>query len=350
MCRGREAAFDEGRAGRQRERRLRDVFVGMGEDAGPEFIAFCGRRRGADQHPVATRAVHLLDDDLVEALEHVVPVLGTMKPPGRHVVQDRLLTQVELDHVGDVGIDRLVVGDAGADRIGERHASGAIGGEQAGHAKHRVGTKRARIEKIVVHPAVDHVDPLRSLRRAHVHRVALHEEVDALDELDTHLLGEERVFVIGRVVGTRRQHGDRRRLFARGRQRVEVLEQEIGVVLHRPDRLRREELGKEPHHHPAVFEHVGHAGGDAEIVLEHVILAFVGADDIHARDVRIDVAGNVHPVHLLAVLVVAEHALARDDARGEDLLVVIDVVQECVQRADALAQSDGRASSIRPRE
>ena len=37
--------------------------------------------------------------------------------------------------------------------------------------------------------------------------------------------------------------------------------------------------------------------------------------------------------------VVAEHALARDDAGREDRLVVVDVVQERVQRVHALAQA-----------
>jgi hypothetical protein len=105
------------------------------------------------------------------------------------------------------------------------------------------------------------------------------------------------------------------------------------------DRLRRKELGEKPHHHPAVLEHVGHARRHAQVVLEHVIVARAHADDIDARNVRIYAARDVHALHFLAVLVVAEHALARHDAGFENLLVVIDVVQERVERAHALAQA-----------
>ena len=44
------------------------------------------------------------------------------------------------------------------------------------------------------------------------------------------------------------------------------------------------------------------------------------------------------PTHFRAELGVAEHALARHDAGLEDRLIVIDVVQERVQRLHALAQ------------
>ena len=88
------------------------------------------------------------------------------------------------------------------------------------------------------------MDSLRTFRRAHVYGIALNEKVDALDQLDPHLLGQECVFVIGGVVGARGENGDRRRLPTGRRQRMEVLEQQVRVMLDRPDRLGREELGR----------------------------------------------------------------------------------------------------------
>ena len=111
--------------------------------------------------------------------------------------------EVEADHVRHERIDRLVVGDAGADRVGQRHLAGAVGGEQARHAEHRIGAEGERIEEIVVDAAIDHVDALRTARGAHVHRVVLDEEILALDQLDAHLLRQERVLEVRRVVGTR---------------------------------------------------------------------------------------------------------------------------------------------------
>ena len=77
-------------------------------------------------------------------------------------LQDRLLGQVEADHVLDERIDRLVVGDAGADGVGQRDVAGAVGLHQVGHAEQAVGPERLGIEEVVVEPAVDDVDPLRA--------------------------------------------------------------------------------------------------------------------------------------------------------------------------------------------
>ena len=62
---------------------------------------------------------------------------------------------------GNVGVERLVVGDAGADGVGERDVAGAIGVEQAGDAEVRVAAERQRIEEVVVDAAVDDVDARR---------------------------------------------------------------------------------------------------------------------------------------------------------------------------------------------
>ena len=144
--------------------------------------------------------------------------------PSRHVVQNRLLGQIKTDHVRHEGIDGLVVGDAGPDRVGERDAAGAIRGEQPRHAQDRVGAERPRIEKIVIDPAVQDVNAARTAGRAHVHGIVLHEQILALDQLDTHLLGEESVFEICRVVRARREQGHFGPLLSRRRDAAEVLE------------------------------------------------------------------------------------------------------------------------------
>ena len=162
------------------------------------------------------------------------------------------------------------------------------------------------------------------------------EQVLALDQLHAHLLREERVLEIRRVERAGRHHGNRRAVLAGRRHGVQVLEQRIGIVLDRPDRLRREKLREEPHHHLAVLEHVRDAGGHAQIVLEHAVVAAVETDHVDAGDVRVDAAGDVDADHLAAVLRIAEHAFGGNDAGAENRLLVIDVVQEQVQRVHAL--------------
>ena len=64
-----------------------------------------------DQHAVAARAVHLLDHQLVEIVEHVLEGFGLAAAVRRHVLQDRLLAQEEPHDLRHVAVDRLVVGD-----------------------------------------------------------------------------------------------------------------------------------------------------------------------------------------------------------------------------------------------
>ena len=119
------------------------------------------------------------------------------------MVEDRLLAEVEADHLGHVRVDRLVVGDAGADRVRERDVAGAVGVHQARHAEQAVVAEDERVEEVVVDAAVDDVDPLQPARRAVKTRLSVHDEIAALDELDAHLAREERVLEVRRVVRAR---------------------------------------------------------------------------------------------------------------------------------------------------
>jgi hypothetical protein len=141
-------------------------------------------------------------------------------------------------------VDRLVVGDAGADGVGQRHVAGAVGVEQARHAEHGILAEGQRIEEVVVDAAVDHVHPARALGGAHEDRVVAHEEVVALDQFDAHLLGEEGVLEIGAVELARRQHHDVRIAHARGATERRLSQQQVGVVLDRRDRLAANSSGK----------------------------------------------------------------------------------------------------------
>ena len=68
--------------------------------------------------------------------------------------------------------------------LGEKHYNYGVRAEMYG------------IEKVVIHPAVHHVDALFALGRAHVHDIAATHQVTALDELDAHLAGQKRVLKI----------------------------------------------------------------------------------------------------------------------------------------------------------
>jgi hypothetical protein len=117
--------------------------------------------------------------------EDVFSVFGFAQYPGVDVGDEGGLAEIEADHLGDIGVNRFVVGHAGADGIGDGDVAGAIGGEQAGDAEHGVGAKHEGIQEVVVDAAVNHVDALRPLRGAREYCLVTDEEVLTFHELYT---------------------------------------------------------------------------------------------------------------------------------------------------------------------
>ena len=274
----------------------------------------------------------------------MIELLGIARQVRRHVVEDRLLAEVVADDLRDVPVDHLVVGDARADRVRQRDVARADRAEQPRDAEHRLGAERERIEELVVDPAVDdvHLPPPR--RGAHVDAVLQHEEVAALDELDPHLLGQEGVLEVGGVVDARRQHHDARpaggtRDGPTRREADEVVEELPGVGVDRADAELGEPVGERPRHDLPVREHVRDAAGCAQVVLEDHPATVVAPDQIAAGDVDVLVVRNVDADDLPAEVAGQHDEPARHDPVAQDLLPVVDVVEEAVQRLDALSQA-----------
>ena len=99
----------------------------------------------------------------------------------------------------DVGVDGFVVGDSGADGVGEGYVARAICVEEAGDAEDGIAAETERIEEIVVNAAIDDIDAAQAGGGAHVDDVVVDEKVAAFDQFDAHLLGEKCVFEIGGV-------------------------------------------------------------------------------------------------------------------------------------------------------
>ena len=114
---------------------------------------------------------------------------------------------------------------------------------QARNAERRVRPEGERIEEVVVDAAVDHIDALEALRGAHVCERAPDDDVAALHQLDPEFVGQEGMFVVGRIVDARRQQHDRRvGGSARRRHRLQRRQQLVGIVLDRRHAMTREQL------------------------------------------------------------------------------------------------------------
>ena len=269
----------------------------------------------------------------------------------RDVLEQRILAEIEFDEVRHIAVERLVVGDAGADCIGDGHIACQIGAHKARDPQHRGRIEHQRVEEVVVDATVDDVDALRPAGRAHEHDVVGDEEVAALDQFDAELVGEEGMFVIGRIERTRRQQDDHRLVIAGARRdRAQAGQQRVGIILDRRDAVLGEEVGHQPHRHLAVLQHIGDAGGGAGVVLEHVENVGVDAHDVDAGDMDPDVVGRAAADHFGPVIGVAQDQFGRDQPLFEDRARAIDVAQEHVQRIHPLDEAGLQPRPFRARD
>src|SRR5262249_41757426 len=236
-------------------------------------------------------------------------------------------------------INALVIGDAGADAIGQCHVAGPIGAYQTSDAELTIAPKRQGIEEIVVHAAVEHVHLAQARRGPHANLAVVEAQVAALDQFDTHLAGEETVLEVCRVVQARGQHGDGRLVHSGRGDGAEHGRQVGGVVVHRTHVVAAEERGKDLLHHLAVLEDVTDAGRSAAVVLQYEVFAGRGADQVDARDVDVHGARHGQADRFAPVARGAEDQFGRHDAVLEHLPAVVDVVDEEVEGANALLQA-----------
>ena len=97
-----------------------------------------------------------------------------------------------------------------------------------------------------------------------------------------------------------------------------------------------QQVGEGAQHHVPVLDDIAHPGRRARIVLEHHEVSVIVPDDVGAADMDIGAVRQVDALHDRAVVGVAEHQVARQHAVPQDVLLVIDVVQQMVERGHAL--------------
>ena len=308
-----------------------------------------GRGR-PDQHAIAARSVHFLDHEVFQIVEHIGQRLGFRTAPCFHVFQKRALAGVEFDDLGHVAVNCLVVGNPRARRVGDGDPARAIDIHDPRHAKRAFRVEVQRVEEIVIDTTVKHVDRFVACGGAHRDAPVNHAQIVPFDKLHPHCISKEGMFVIGRIVDARRQHRDDRIAGAgRGRASRQRPAQFRGIILHRLHAVLRKQFGEHLEHRLAVFQHVADARRRACVVLKHVELARAGAHKVDAHNIGIDTARRLHPDHLRQEGVVAADHFRRNAPRLDDLLRVVDVVQEGVDRAHPLFDAARQAVPLCPR-
>ena len=286
-------------------------------------------------------------------LEHVFQVFWLAANPGGNVQQNGLFAQIKANHVRHVRVHRLVVGHASARRIANGHIACCISLHQTGTAQGGVGPEDTRVQKIVVHPAVNHIHLLQALRGGHVQKIVFDNQILALDQFDAHLLRQKRVLVISAVVHAGREHHHGGVCAAHGRAVAQGLQQQVWVIRHRRNRVDVEQIREQPHHHFAVFQHVRHTRRNPQVVFQHVINAVTvgirGTHHVHPGDVRVNVAGHMYADHLRAILGVFQNQIFRHNAGAQNFTLVVHVFEKAVERGNALRQTPLQHLPVRRR-
>jgi hypothetical protein len=96
------------------------------------------------------------------------------------------------------------------------------------------------------------------------------------------------------------------------------------------------QLRKHLHHGFTVLQHVGHARRCPCIVFKNVELAFAGTDNVGADDVGVDPARGTHADHFRQECIILFDQRTGNATRLDDFLLVVDVIQERVERHHAL--------------
>ena len=331
-----EPVFDERRNRRQLHDRLRDPAARIGSQRRAQRIQCLVRRVRPHDQPLAAGAVDGLDHQLVEPVEHLFERVRVFEPPGVDVRDHRLFAEVVADEVGNVRVHELVVGDPVAHRVGERHGAQACREHQPGSAQHGVGTELLRVEELVVHPPVDHIDPRGAGGRVHPHPPARAEQVAPLDEFDAHHASEECVLVVRRVVHAGRQHHDRRVIDAVGSCGAQGLQETARIVDDGSHSQTREQLGQGLRHHSAIREHVAHPARNPHVVFEHAPGPAFVADHVDPRHVDAHAVGADDPRRLPVEVRRRADERCGDHAVPHGELRTVDVREEGLERSHAL--------------
>ena len=147
------------------------------------------------------------------------------------------------------------------------------------------------------------------------------------------------MLVIGGIEGAGRQQDDRRLRAGARRRRTQAGEQLVGVVVDRRDAVAGEQIRHQPHRHLAVLQHVGDPGRGAGVVLQHVELALADPDDVDAGDQHPEVVRRPAADHFRPVVGIAQDQLVGDDLLLQHRARAVDVLEEQVERGDALDQA-----------
>ena len=148
------------------------------------------------------------------------------------------------------------------------------------------------------------------------------------------------MLVVGRVVHPRSEQDDVGISHLGRRERPEGVQQQAAVLLDVAHPGAPEQPGHTALQRVAAGEHVAHSRRNPQVVLEDRE-PVVGPNEVGAAHGDVGAVRHLHPPHLDPVVLVPVHQLGRDDAVPDDVALVVDVMEEQVQRPQPLFEAAG---------
>ena len=337
-----------GRADRRRRQGdllLGDVAVGLARDAVGEPVALALGQAAAER-PLAPHAgVGGLDDEFVEAVEHVLAGRRVAAPPRGHRRQLQFGVEQAAAQRRQERHQRRRLRDAAAEGVGDGDGAAPHRLDEAGHAAHRSAPELEGVARLRRLAAQDQVDRLQTPQGLDVDAVVADGQVGALDQRVAHVAGEERVLEVVLRGGPRGQDNDAGVLAVprRVRGQRELAGLEGGGEA--PRLGRHQQVGQHPVNDDAVFEGEAEPVGGLGAVAEHPPASVRRAHEVGRVEMQPAPARRFEPVAAAQEGGVRVQPLRRQRALGDQAPRAVEVAEHRVEQPRALGD---RLLKLRP--
>ena len=158
------------------------------------------------------------------------------------------------------------------------------------------------------------------------------------------------MFEVGGIEDSRRQHNDGRVVRRSRRQRRQRVVELRRVIIHGQDVIVLEQFREDALHDLPVLHHVRHSRRNAQIVLQHVDRAIAVPDEIRSADMCPHAQRRIDAAALGPEIPGVRQHLGRKHAVLHDFLIVVQVIDEQVERLHALLETGAHPFPLAARD
>src|SRR5579864_3287832 len=152
------AGYVIGRNPGERDHRLANVIARILGDTLSKKLERLAIGRWSDQHSVAAGFSHGFHYQLRKVTEDIFQIARFVADVCFDGSQDWVFAEIVTDEFRNISVDRFIVRDSIANRVCEGNVAGPVRAYLSRKPKPGIGAGRQRIQKFIIHAAVDDVD------------------------------------------------------------------------------------------------------------------------------------------------------------------------------------------------